>query len=122
MGLFGFGKKNDTNLVVVIFEGPSRLRLNGNRKHGKAAESAKKNATSHEGTVCWMEFSQGGSRIDQGTGPSAGKLGPGEVDRLLRELPFNAECKAMLLELEQGKERAAKILRWDSKSQPARHA
>ena len=116
MGLFGFGRKA-TNLVVVMYEGPNRLRLNGNRKQGKASDSAKKNATSHEGTICWVEFSQGGSRLDQGTGPAAAKLGPGEVDRLLRELPFNAECKAMLLELEQGKERAAKILRWESRSQ-----
>ena len=116
MGLFGFGRK-DTNLVVVMYEGPTRMRLNGNRKRGKAADSAKKNATGHEGTICWIEFSQGGSRLDQGMGPAAAKLVAGEADRLLRELPFNPDCKAMLLDLEQGKERAAKILHWDSRSQ-----
>ena len=116
MGFLGFGKKVDSNIVVVTYEGPNRLRLNGNRKKGRQAAAAKKGAAGHDRTVCWIEFSQGGLRLDQGTGPAAPKMGPGEVDRLLRELPLNAICKGMLRELEQGQDRSAKILSWENRN------
>jgi hypothetical protein len=120
MGFLGFGKKVDTNLVVVTYEGPNKLRLNGNRKQGKEAAAAKKNASSHERTVCWIEFSQGGLRLDQGTGPAAAKVGVAEVDRLLRELPLNTVCREMLRDMEAGQERTAKILIWEKGSQATR--
>ncbi len=117
MGFLGFGKKVDNNLVVVTYEGPNRLRLNGNRKKGREAASAKKGAAVHERTVCWIEFSQGGMRLDQGTGPAAEKLGPGAVEKLLRELPLNPICKGMLRELEQGQDRSARIFTWENPNQ-----
>jgi hypothetical protein len=117
MGFLGFGKKVDSNLVVVTYEGPNKLRLNGNRKKGKEVVSAKKGAAAHDRTVCWIEFSQGGMRLDQGTGPAAPKLEPGEVERLLRELPFNPICKGMLHDLEEGHDRSAKILIWGKGNQ-----
>jgi hypothetical protein len=111
MGLFGFGGK-ETNLVVVMYEGPSRLRLNGNRKKGKEADAAKKGAAAHDRTVCWIEFSQGGMRVDEGKGPAAAKVGEDEVKRLLKELPLTTACKEMLRELEGGQDRSAKIFAW----------
>jgi hypothetical protein len=117
MGFLGFGKKADSNLVVVTFEGPNQLRLNGNRKKGKEATAAKKGAAAHERTVCWIEFSQGGMRLDQGKGPAVAKLGDSEVDRMLKELPFNSVCKEMLRELEAGHEKAARILSWENRNQ-----
>lgn len=112
MGFLGFGKKVDSNLVVVTYEGPSRLRLNGNRKKGREVASAKKGASTFEHAVCWIEFSQGGMRLDQGKGPAAAKMPPDEVERLLKDLPLNTACKTMLRELEEGQEKSAKILNW----------
>jgi hypothetical protein len=120
MGFLGFGRKKESNLVVVMYEGPGLLRLNGNRKTGKEAESAKKNAAAHDRTVCWIEFSQGGMRLDQGTGPAAAKLGAGAAEKLLRELPLNTACKNMLNELERGQDRSAKILSWEDRNQTAK--
>ena len=120
MGFLGFGKKVDSNIVVVIYEGPNRLRLNGNRKKGKEVTAAKKGAAAHDRTVCWIEFSQGGARLDQGTGAAAAKLETGEVDRLLRELPLNSVCREMLRELEAGQDRSAKILSWGKTNPEAR--
>jgi hypothetical protein len=119
MGFLGFGKK-ESNLVVVMFEGPNRLRLNGNRKKGKEVDAAKKGAAAHERTVCWIEFSQGGMRLDQGKGPSAAKVGDSDVDRMLRDLPFNPVCKEMLRELESGQEKAARIFSWEDRNQTAK--
>ena len=115
MGFLWFNKR-DSNIVVVMFEGPNRLRLNGNRKRGKQLRVAKQGAANHERTMCWIEFSQGGLRVDQGTGPAAAKIGLAEAERLLRELPTNAVCKKMLMELEQGHERSAKILSWEDRN------
>ena len=116
MGFLGFGSK-ESNIVVVIYEGPNRLRLNGNRKKGRDIEAAKKGAAAHDRTVCWVEFSQGGMRLDQGKGPAAAKVGDAEADRLLRELPLNSVCKGMLRELEGGQEKSAKILNWANPDQ-----
>ncbi len=116
MGFLGFGKKADSNIVVVTYEGPNRLRLNGNRKKGREVGSAKKGAAGHDRTVCWIEFSQGGMRLDQGAGPAAAKMKSDEVERLLRELPLNTACKDMLRELEAGQEKAARILSWENKN------
>ena len=77
-----------------------------------AIDSAKKGAAAHDRTVCWIEFSQGGMRLDQGTGPAAAKVGDDEANRLLKELPLNSVCKEMLRELETGHERSARILSW----------
>lgn len=116
MGFMGFGRKADSNIVVVTYEGPNRLRLNGNRKKGREVSAAKKGAAAHERTVCWIEFSQGGMRLDQGTGLAADKLKGEEVDRLLKELHLNTVCKEMLRELEGGQEKAARILSWENKN------
>jgi hypothetical protein len=117
---FLFGKKVDSNIVVITWEGPNRFRLNGNRKKGKEAGVAKKGAAGHERTVCWIEFSQGGMRLDQGKGPAAAKVGDGEVDRMLRELPLNSVCKEMLRELEGGQDKAARILSWEDRNQTSK--
>jgi hypothetical protein len=111
MGFLGFGKK-ESNIVVVTYEGPNRLRLNGNRKKGREINAAKKGAAAHDRTVCWIEFSQGGMRLDEGTGPAAAKIGDDEAKRLLRELPLNAACKEMLHDLEGGHDKSARILSW----------
>jgi hypothetical protein len=109
MGFAWLGKRNETHLVVVTLEGPGRLRLNGNLVRSK---KFKLNASDHPQTVCWIEFTPEGSRGDVGQGPSASRLGPGDVDRLLRELPQTTECRAVLQELRAGRERAGQWLRW----------
>jgi hypothetical protein len=119
MGLFGFGKKEE-NLVVVTWEGPNRLRLNGNRKAGKEADAAKQGAKSHARTVVWFTFDMKGRRLDQGKGPSAERMPGAEIERMLRELPLNKVVLGMLQELEQGAERSAKILSWVNPNQTAK--
>ncbi len=119
MGFFGFGGK-ESNIVVVMFEGPGRLRLNGNRKKGKEVESVKKNASAHDRTVCWIEFSQTGMRLDEAVGPAAAKVGADEAKRLLKDLPLTTACKEMLRELEGGQDRSAKILAWQDPNATAK--
>src|SRR3954449_477089 len=109
MGFWGFGRRRDTHLVVVTSEGGTQLRLNGIRVQ---AARTKRNAAAHEQTVCWVEFEPGGPRTDQGPGPAAARLGAGEVERLLRELPQTAECRAVRGDLEGGQERAGHWLHW----------
>lgn len=109
MGFLGFGRKSGTHLVVVSVEGPGRLRINGNIAR---SQRTKQNAAEHAQTVCWIEFMPDGARGDQGTGPASSRLGPGEVDRLLRDLPQTAACRAVRENLEAGKERASHWLPW----------
>jgi hypothetical protein len=109
MGFPWFGKRNETHLVVVTLEGPGRLRLNGNVLRTKRM---KMNAGEHPQTVCWIEFTPDGAREDGGKGPSADRLGGGEVDRLLRELPRTKECLAVIQDLMKGRERAGQWLHW----------
>lgn len=116
MGLFGFGKKEE-NLVVVTYEGPNRLRLNGNRKEGREVEQAKQGAKAHTRTVVWFTFDMKGKRLDQGTGPASDRVAAGETERMLRELPINKIVLDMLRELEQGADRSAKILSWVNPNQ-----
>src|SRR5690606_27901088 len=78
VGWFGFGKKA-TYIVAVAYEGPNRLRLNGNLVR---EAKIKRNAASHSQTIIWMELTTGGGRIDQGTGPAATRLEPGELERI----------------------------------------
>src|SRR5262249_32563105 len=110
MGLFGFlglGGKGDRHLVVVTFEGPGRLRLNGNRSAGKRA---KQGAAAHEQTVAWIEFAPEGGRLDQGLGPAAGRMGTEEVQALLRDLPTDPACRAVLQGLAGGRSTPARSL------------
>ncbi len=114
MALFGFGKKN-SYVVAVAHEGPGRLRLNGNRlSHSKI----KKNAASHDQTVCWIEVDAQGVRLDQGTGPSATRYPNGEADRLLRDVPLSQAYRALLEDLGSGREFASKWYKLPSQ-QPA---
>src|SRR5262245_27052527 len=112
MAFFGLLGGEQSNLVVVLYEGPEKLRLNGNRMSVRRGQVAKQNAASHKYTVCWIEFSQGGARLDQGVGPAGVRLGPGQADRLLKDLSLNSICREMLHELETGHERCARILSW----------
>lgn len=104
MGWFGFGKKT-TYIVAVAYEGPNRLRLNGNLIHG---EKFKRNAASHSQTVIWMELTTGGGRIDQGTGPAATRLAPNELERIQKDAHLSPAFKAVIEELDSGQEHASK--------------
>ncbi len=117
MGFLGFGGKSETHLVVVIFEGTGRLRVHGNLV--KDGGKSKKNAAAHGHTVCWLEFSPKGAREDGGLGVMAPRLGPGEADRLLRELPQLEACRTVLADIRQGKEGSSKWLVWGKTEQPA---
>lgn len=108
--VFGlFGKKKVNHLVVVSYEGPGSLRLNGNRI---LTAQVKKNASSHDQTVCWIEFTPDGARRDQGTGPSASRLEPAELERLERELPQTQACRTVLEALQKGQDRSGLWLPW----------
>lgn len=104
MGWFGFAKKT-TYVIAVSREGPDRLRLNGNQV---TRAQVKKNAASHDQTVLWMEVTSGGGRVDQGTGPASTKLPPGDLERLQRDVHLSTAFKAIVEELDTGKEHASK--------------
>ena len=114
MGLFDFlglgGRGRTRHLVVVTFEGPGRLRLNANRTTGSRT---KQGAAAHDQTVGWVEFAPDGTRLDQGLGPAAGKLGVAEVTALLRDLPTNPACQSVLRGLGSGREHSSKILSFE---------
>ena len=107
LGFLGIGAKGDRHLVVITFEGPGRLRLNGNRSAGK---KAKQGAAAHDQTVAWIEFAPGGGRLDQGLGPAAGRMGTEELQTLLRDLPTDPACRAVLQGLAGGREHSSKVL------------
>lgn len=108
MGFLNLGKKTETFLSVVTIEGPGRLRINGLRARDKAAKKA---AVGHERTVCWAEFSPNGGLIDKGLGRASAQAGKaGEADRLLRDLPMNPVCRAVLDRLREGQDSVGKWL------------
>ena len=115
MGLLGFKKNYDGRLVVLTYEGPGRLLLNGNRTHG---ENARRNAAAHPGTVCWIELASGGGRMAQGVGPAAARLDNAEVDRLLHDLPQTSCCRTVLEHLENGHDHSCRWLELN-RGQPA---
>ena len=114
MAFLSFPKKYDGRLVVLTYEGPGRLLLNGNRTHD---EHARRNAAAHPGTVCWIELASGGGRMAQGVGPAASHLDTAEVERLLRELPQTSCCRTVLEHLEQGRDHSC---RWLESAVPRR--
>jgi hypothetical protein len=107
MAFLGFKKKYDGRLVVLTYEGPGRLLLNGNRIRGK---HAKRNAAAHPGTVCWIELVSGGVPLDQGVGPAASRLNSGEAERLLRELLHSSCCRTILEQLDEGRDHSCRWL------------
>jgi hypothetical protein len=115
MGLFNFlglgGKGKERHLVVVTFEGPGRLRLNANKTNGP---KARQGAAAHEQTVGWIEFAPDGSRLEQGFGPAAGRLGAAESAALLRDLPSNPACQSVLRGLASGREHSSKVLSFEN--------
>ena len=115
MAFLSLKKKYDGRLVVLTYEGPGRLLLNGNRTHD---EHARRNAAAHPETVCWIELESGGGRMAQGVGPAAGHLDPAEVDRLLRELPHTSCCRTVLEHLEEGHDHSCRWLEL-TRAQPA---
>lgn len=109
MGFWWSDGRGDTALVVVSFEGTGRLRLNGIRVR---RDRTRRNAEQHGQTVCWVHFGPVGERLDQGQGPEASRLDPGQVERLMRDLPDRPECQAVLKDLAQGKESSGHWLNW----------
>jgi hypothetical protein len=107
LSFLGLGGKSERHLVVITFEGPGRLRLNGNRTAGKRARQG---ATAHEQTVAWIEFAPDGGRLNQGLGPAAGRVGTEEVQALLRDLPTDPACRAVLQGLASGRDHSSKVL------------
>jgi hypothetical protein len=107
MAFLSFKKKHDGRLVVLTYEGPGRLLLNGNRTHD---ERARRNAAAHPGTVCWIELARGGGRMAQGVGPAAFHLDAAEVDRLLGELPQTSCCRTVLEHLDEGRDHSCRWL------------
>ena len=115
MAFLSFKNKYDGRLLVLTYEGPGRLLLNGNRTHD---EHARRNAAAHPGTVCWIELAPGGGRVAQGVGPAASRLDKTEVERLLRELPQTSCCRSVLEHLEQGHDHSGRWLEL-TRGQPA---
>jgi hypothetical protein len=115
MAFLSLKKKYDGRLVVLTYEGPGRLLVNGNRTHD---ERARRNAAAHPGTVCWIELASGGGRMGQGVGPAAGHLETAEVERLLHELPQTSCCRTVLENLDQGHDHSCRWLEL-TRGQPA---
>jgi hypothetical protein len=115
MAFLSFKNKYDGRLVVLTYEGPGRLLLNGNRTHD---DRSKRNAAAHAGTVCWIELASGGGRLDQGVGPAASRLDSGEVERLLRDLPQTPCCRTVLEHLDRGRDHSCRWLEL-TRGQPA---
>ena len=115
MAFLSLKKKYDGRLVVLTYEGPGRLLLNGNRTHD---EHARRNAAAHPGTVCWIELASEGGRMAQGVGPAAAHLDTGEVERLLHELPQTSCCRTVLEHLEEGRNHSCRWLEL-TRGQPA---
>ena len=115
MAFLSFKKKYDGRLIVLTYQGPGRLLLNGNRTRD---QQARRNAAAHPGTVCWIELESGGARLDQGIGPAANHLDPAEVQRLLHELPQTSCGRAVLENLEQGRDHSCRWLEL-TRGQPA---
>ena len=115
MAFLNLKKKYDGRLVVLTYEGPGRLLLNGNRTRD---QRARRNAAAHSGTVCWIELASGGGRMAQGVGPAASRLDTAEVERLLRELPQTSCCRMVLELLEQGRDHSSRWLEL-TRRQPA---
>jgi hypothetical protein len=90
MAFLSFKKKYDGRLVVLTYEGPGRLLLNGNRTRD---EQARRNAADHPRTVCWIELASGGGRLDQGVGPATSRLDTAEVERLLHVRGQGNRCE-----------------------------
>jgi hypothetical protein len=107
MAFLGFKRKYNGRLIVLTYEGPGRLLLNGNRTQD---EHARRNAAAHPGTVCWIELASGGGRIAQGVGPAACHLDTAEVERLLGELPQTSCCRTVLEHLERGRDHSCRWL------------
>jgi hypothetical protein len=107
MAFLNFKKKYDGRLVVLTYEGPGRLLVNGNRTHD---QRARRNAAAHPGTVCWIELASGGGRLDQGVGPAASHLNTAEVQRLLQDLPQTPSCRTVLEHLDQGRDHSCRWL------------
>jgi hypothetical protein len=106
MTFLSLKKKYDGRLLVLTYEGPGRLLVNGNRTHD---EHARRNAAAHPG---------GGGRMAQGVGPAAGHLETAEVQRLLHELPQTSCCRTVLEHLEQGHDHSCHWLEL-TRGQPA---
>jgi hypothetical protein len=115
MAFLSFKKKYNGRLVVLTYEGPGRLLLNGNRTQD---ERARRNAATHPGTVCWIEMASGGGRMAQGVGPAANHVNSAEVERLLRELPQTPCCRTVIEHLEQGRDHSCRWLEL-TRGQPA---
>jgi hypothetical protein len=115
MAFLSFKNRYDGRLVVLTYEGPGRLLLNGNRTHD---ELARRNAAAHPRTVCWIELDSGGGRMAQGVGQAAGHLDSAEVQRLLRELPQTSCCRTVLEHLELGRDHSCRWLEL-TRGQPA---
>jgi hypothetical protein len=115
MSLLSFKNKYDGRLVVLTYEGPGRLLLNGNRTRD---EHARRNAAAHPGTICWIELASGGGRMAQGVGAAAGHLDSAEVERFLRELPQTSCCRTVLEHLDQGRDHSSRWLEL-TRGQPA---
>jgi hypothetical protein len=110
MGLFDFWKRDDTLLAVVTFESPGRLRVNGYHARGGRA---KRGATAHDRTVCWIELATDGRRLDEGLGRGSSLVGEEDARRLLRDLPKMPICRHVLDLLREGQPSVSKWLEFD---------
>ncbi len=107
MSFLSSKNKYDGRLVVVSYQGPGRLLLNGNRTRD---EQARRNAAAHADTVCWIELTPGRKQMAQGVGPATCRLESAAVEKLLRDLTQTACCRSVLDHLEQGRDHSARWL------------
>lgn len=111
MGLFS--KKNDWNILAVMFETKLQYRVNGNRAKGTAAVAVRDGAKRHDRTIFWAVFDQKGAFLEGAAGPGHNHIASETLNQLQRELPTIKTIRDLLAMLEEGKaDKVAKALIW----------
>ena len=112
MGLFG--RRNDWNVIAIIFERKDLYQINGNRGRGSLAKKLRDGARLHTRTIFWAVFDQGGAFLEGEPGPGKTLISSESLSKLTRELVKIASVRNVLARLETGdSDKVAKPLRWD---------
>lgn len=115
MGLLG----KDWSVIAITFERATIYRVNGNRKKGAAAVTARDNAKRHARTIRWAVFNQSGKLLDSEAGPGASLVSSATNERLADELESNESVQEVLEALRDAEtDKAARVLAWDGYPAP----
>ncbi len=92
----------DWNVIAIIYERKDFFRVNGNRRKGREADTARDGAKSHQRTVYWAVFDQKRSLLEGEPGPGHKLASPALLVKLKKELLTNPVIREVLTILESG--------------------